>query len=106
MPPSQVCTRMTGFGTTSNPEKYSGINWIRKSWRQNNNHLEKTVATAQAISADNLIPIGWDPFGNLIASKIAVGKIDSLIFWNLVDLDLETRVAELLEQGGRLVHVG
>ena len=49
-------------------------------------NLEETVAIAQAISseydADNLIPIGRDPFGNLIAFRIADGQIDSVIFWD------------------------
>ena len=45
-------------------------------------NLEETVATAQAISADNLIPIGRDPFGNLIAFKIADRQVDSVVFWD------------------------
>ena len=45
-------------------------------------NLEETVAIAQTISADNLIPIGRDPFGNLIAFKIAVGQVDSVVFWD------------------------
>ena len=43
--------------------------------------LEETVATAQAIPPDNLIPIGSDPFGNFIAFKIADERIDSVVFW-------------------------
>ncbi len=49
-------------------------------------NLEETVAIAQAISSeygvDNLIPIGRDPFGNLIAFRIVGKQIDSVIFWD------------------------
>ena len=45
-------------------------------------NLEETVAIAQATSADNLIPIGRDPFGNLIAFKVAERQIDSVVFWD------------------------
>lgn len=45
-------------------------------------NLEETVAIAQAASADNLIPIGRDPFGNLIAFRIADRQIGSVVFWD------------------------
>ena len=45
-------------------------------------NLEETVAIAQAVSADNLIPIGRDPFGNLIAFRIADRQIGSVVFWD------------------------
>ena len=49
-------------------------------------NLEETVAIAQAISSeygvDNLIPIGRDPFGNLIAFRIVDEQIDSVVFWD------------------------
>ena len=44
--------------------------------------LEGTVATAQAIPADNLIPIARDPFGNLIAFSMADGQVDAVVFWD------------------------
>ena len=44
--------------------------------------LEDTIAIAQAISPDNLIPIATDPFGNFIAFKIADGRVDSVVFWD------------------------
>lgn len=45
-------------------------------------NLAETVAIAQAVSADNLIPIGRDPFGNLIAFRIADRQIGSVVFWD------------------------
>ena len=45
-------------------------------------NLEDTVAIAQAISPDNLIPIATDPFGNLIALKVADRQIESVVFWD------------------------
>ena len=49
-------------------------------------NLEETVTIAQAISSeygtDSLIPIGRDPFGNLIAFRIAGGQISSVVFWD------------------------
>lgn len=45
-------------------------------------NLEETIAIAQAIPPDNLIPIATDPFGNFIAFKIADGRIDSVVFWD------------------------
>ena len=49
-------------------------------------NLEETVAIAQAISSeygtDSLIPIGHDPFGNLIAFRIAGGQIGSVVLWD------------------------
>ncbi len=45
-------------------------------------NLEETIAIAQAIFPDNLLPIGRDPFGNFIAFKIADGRIDSVVFWD------------------------
>ena len=44
-------------------------------------NLEDTIAIAQAIPPDNLIPIATDPFGNFIAFKIADRRIDSVVFW-------------------------
>ena len=44
--------------------------------------LEDTVAIAQAIAPDNLIPIATDPFGNLIALKVADRQIESVVFWD------------------------
>ena len=44
--------------------------------------LEETVATAQAIPTDNLIPIARDPFGNLIAFSMADGQVDAVVFWD------------------------
>ena len=48
--------------------------------------LSDTVSLAQTISADygveNLIPVGCDPFGNLITFKIADGQVDSVVFWD------------------------
>ncbi len=48
--------------------------------------LEEMVTIAQVLASeygvDNLIPIGRDPFGNLIAFKIAGGQIDSVVFWD------------------------
>ena len=44
--------------------------------------LEATIAIAQAIPPDNLIPIATDPFGNFIAFKISDGRIDSVVFWD------------------------
>lgn len=44
--------------------------------------LEETVAMAQAIPADNLIPIARDPFGNLIAFSLADGQVDAVVFWD------------------------
>ena len=45
-------------------------------------NLEETVAISQAVSADNLIPIGRDPFGNLIAFSITDKQIGSVVFWD------------------------
>ena len=45
-------------------------------------NLEETVAIAQAVSADNLIPIGRDPFGNLIAFRIVDRQIGPVVFWD------------------------
>ena len=45
-------------------------------------NLEETIAIAQAIPPDNLVPIATDPFGNFIAFKIADGRIDSVVFWD------------------------
>ena len=45
-------------------------------------NLEETIAIAQAIPPDNLIPIATDPFGNFIAFKIADGRIVSVVFWD------------------------
>lgn len=48
--------------------------------------LSDTVSLAQTMSADygveNLIPVGRDPFGNLITFKIADGQVDSVVFWD------------------------
>ncbi|MXX12340.1 MAG: SMI1/KNR4 family protein [Gemmatimonadetes bacterium] len=48
--------------------------------------LSDTVSLAKTMSADygieNLIPVGRDPFGNLITFKIADGQVDSVVFWD------------------------
>ena len=49
-------------------------------------NLEETVAIAQTLSSGNgvknLIPIGQDPFGNLIAFRIAGPQVDGVVFWD------------------------
>lgn len=48
--------------------------------------LSDMISLAKTLSADycveNLIPIGCDPFGNLITFKIADGQVDSVVFWD------------------------
>ena len=48
--------------------------------------LKQTVVIAQMLSSENdinnLIPIGGDPFGNLIAFRIADGQVASVVFWD------------------------
>ncbi len=48
--------------------------------------LSDTVSLAKTISADydieNLIPISRDPFGNLIAFRIAGRQVDGVVFWD------------------------
>ena len=47
--------------------------------------LSDTVSLAKTMSADygveNLIPISRDPFGNLIAFRIAGRQVDGVVFW-------------------------
>ena len=48
--------------------------------------LSDTVSLAKTISADydieNLVPISRDPFGNLIAFRIAGRQVDGVVFWD------------------------
>ena len=48
-------------------------------------NLADTVSLAKTMSADygveNLIPISRDPFGNLIAFRIAGRQVDGVVFW-------------------------
>ena len=48
--------------------------------------LSDTVSLAKTMSADygveNLIPISRDPFGNLIAFRIAGRQVDGVVFWD------------------------
>ena len=48
--------------------------------------LSDAVSLAKTISADydveNLIPISRDPFGNLIAFRIAGRQVDGVVFWD------------------------
>ena len=47
--------------------------------------LSDIVSLAKTLSADygveNLIPISRDPFGNLIAFRIAGRQVDGVVFW-------------------------
>ncbi len=48
--------------------------------------LSDTVSLAKTMSADydveNLIPISRDPFGNLVAFRIAGRQVDGVVFWD------------------------
>lgn len=45
--------------------------------------LKDVVKTSEAIKRPDIIPIGYDPFGNVIGFKIDInGKIESLVFWD------------------------
>ena len=48
--------------------------------------LSDMVSLTQTLSADygveNLIPISRDPFGNLIAFRIAGQRVDGVVFWD------------------------
>ena len=48
--------------------------------------LSDTISLAKTMSADygieNLIPISRDPFGNLIAFRIAGQRVDGVVFWD------------------------